>query len=126
MRDDRDKANIAARNYSEFNHEWRKRADAAEATVATLTAQVEAMRGEPIETAPRNGTMILVFFRRKGWRAVTWEDPWGEDPARAIWCVNDDKHGPYPLRGYMAGDDTHWMPMPIPPAALTTENQTNG
>jgi hypothetical protein len=51
MRDDRDKAKIAARNYSEFNHEWRKRADAAEATVATLTAQVEAIRGAAEEAA---------------------------------------------------------------------------
>lgn len=51
MRDDRDKAKIAARNYSEFNHEWRKRADAAEATVATLTKKMEAMRGAAEEAA---------------------------------------------------------------------------
>jgi hypothetical protein len=70
---------------------------------------------QTIESAPRNGTTILVFFRGKGWRTVTWEDPWGENPDSAIWCVTDDKRGPYPLRGYLDGDDTHWMTLPEPP-----------
>jgi len=70
---------------------------------------------QPIETAPRDGREILVFFRNKGVRQVSWQDPWGENPDHALWCVDDDKHGPYPLRGYSAGADTHWQPLPEPP-----------
>lgn len=70
---------------------------------------------QPIETAPRDGTPILVSFKNKGVFRVTWEDPWGDDPDMAIWCVDDEKHGPYPLRGYVDGDDMGWMPLPTPP-----------
>lgn len=46
MRDERDKAKIAASNYAEFNHEWRKRCDA-------LHAHTEAAVRRALETAAR-------------------------------------------------------------------------
>lgn len=75
---------------------------------------------QPIETAPKDGTLILISFGEKGVRAVSWDSPW-DDPVtfeNGIWCVDDDKHGPYPLRGYNEDGynaPTHWMPLPNPP-----------
>lgn len=88
----------------------------------TLTDKVEALEPRPIDTAPKDGTPILVFFDRPGlgWMRVTWDDPHG-DGDYAIWCVDDNKHGPYPLRGYSEGDDLAWMPLP---AALTKEGKS--
>lgn len=83
--------------------------------IAELEAEVvrlKAGRGwQPIETAPKDGTLILVSFGAKGVRAVSWEDD--------LWCVDDDKHGPYPLRGYSYSTftaPTHWMPLPAKPS----------
>jgi hypothetical protein len=45
MRDERDKKAIAAKNYADFNHEWRKRAERAEADNARL-------RGRPATSVP--------------------------------------------------------------------------
>ena len=73
------------------------------------------MEWQPIETAPKDGTRILVNFHGRV-KEVFWDDPYGENMTFAIWCVDDDKHGPYPLRGYSEGDDTHWMPLPEPPS----------
>ncbi len=74
----------------------------------------------PIETAPKDGKLILVNFKIKGVRAVSWDSPFHDEVTEenGIWCVDDDKHGPYGLRGY--NDDgptapTHWMPLPLPP-----------
>lgn len=39
MRDERDKAQIASANYASFNHEWRQRAEAAEAKLAEVLAE---------------------------------------------------------------------------------------
>ena len=75
---------------------------------------------KPIATAPKDGTLILVHFKSKGVRAVSWDSPFHDEVTEenGIWCVDDDKHGPYGLRGY--NDDgptapTHWMPLPAPP-----------
>ena len=74
------------------------------------------MTWQPIETAPKNGTRILVYFRDMGVHAVLWTDFDGDsDSEYAGWYVDDNKNGPYPLRGYIAGDDTHWMPLPEAP-----------
>ncbi len=62
---------------------------------------------QPIETAPKDGTEILVYFETLGVKQVSWYDD--------LWAVDDGKHGPYFLRGYRDGDDTHWMPLPAGP-----------
>lgn len=73
-----------------------------------------------IETAPKDGTLILVHFRCKGVRAVFWGSPFYDevDESNGLWCVDDDKHGPYALRGYTVtgpSAPTHWMRLPAPP-----------
>jgi hypothetical protein len=71
---------------------------------------------QPIETAPRDGSRILVWFRTHGAVSVSWDDPDGDTDSKwAIWCVDDFKHGPWSVRGYREGDDTHWMPLPDGP-----------
>jgi hypothetical protein len=71
----------------------------------------------PIETAPKDGTRILVAFKKRnlngGVHAVSWGNLYGEaTPESGVWCVDDQKHGPYPLRGYLDEDVIGWMPLP--------------
>ena len=44
MRDERDKQAIAAKNYADFNHEWRKRAEKAEAERNEALNQLDSER----------------------------------------------------------------------------------
>lgn len=69
---------------------------------------------QPIDTAPKDGTEILVFVPPAKWsggyvRSVMWV----EDSDHSCWCVEDNKLGPFALRG---GSPTHWMQLPEPPA----------
>lgn len=71
---------------------------------------------QPIEIAPKDGTGILVSFGTMGIWLVSWEEPANCD--WSIWCTDDNKHGPYALRGYSdegPRSPTHWMPLPKPP-----------
>lgn len=71
-------------------------------------AAIDAMQEwMPIETAPKDGSTILVWFVPHGALSVFWEDD--------IWCVSNQKCDPLPVRGYRTGEDTHWMPLPEPP-----------
>lgn len=72
-----------------------------------------------IESAPKN-TSVLVFASRQmfvAWFQDDATDPYHEDDEGAsdfngLWCVTDNKHGPYSLRG---GLPSHWAPLPGPP-----------
>jgi hypothetical protein len=63
------------------------------------------MEWQPIETAPRDYTDILVVNDR-GQAVVFWEK------VDEKWIVQDHKHCDRPLRG---SEPTHWMPLPEPP-----------
>lgn len=57
---------------------------------------------QPIDTAPRDGTVVLIYAPpHAGLGDIICKASWHED---AGWCVDE-------LR-----DVTHWMPMPSPPA----------
>lgn len=60
---------------------------------------------QPIETAPKDGTAILVSEGRFI-HCVEWNDEY------EWWAVDDNKLGPFRLRGTAP---THWMPLPPPP-----------
>lgn len=77
-------------------------------------AQEKLREWQPIETAPKDGTAILVYTG-SGWYVTAWLQ--GDDTDAGIdwWYVDDNKHGPYPLRG---NSPTHWMPLPNPPATI--------
>ena len=61
-----------------------------------------------IETAPKDGTVVLLAGCRKPVAAA-----WLEDEID-YWHVDDNKRGPFALRG---PGPTHWMPFPAPPAS---------
>lgn len=55
---------------------------------------------QPIETAPKDGSSILVSFGAMGVWQVLWSDRDGDSCSEyAIWCVDDNSNGPYPRGG---------------------------
>lgn len=86
-------------------------ADVAKLIAAVRSAPplAESVEGwQPIETAPKDGTEILIWgIGLCCSSAVCWlshDIDW--------WHVEDGKHGPWPIRG---ASPTHWMPLPAPP-----------
>lgn len=67
----------------------------------------------PMDTAPRDGTEILVLFKRIGAKMVSWTTRDNEPCSEyAHWHVDDGKYDLYPLRGYNEEDDVGWKPQP--------------
>jgi hypothetical protein len=68
---------------------------------------------QPIATAPKDGTVILVT---NGWNiaCARWDDDsWPYAANNARWSISDWHNDPIHLRGgYMS---THWMPLPSLP-----------
>lgn len=88
-------------------------------------AVAEAVAWRPMETAPRDGTRILVNFKPHGALTVAWTT--SESLNIPIWCVNDFKFGPYPLRGYSRDGELGWMPLPHaenPQGPAASESET--
>jgi hypothetical protein len=90
--------------------------DALEAEVARLTQEQESRGWRPIETAPKDGSAVLVYFPDIGVCEVLWSTQVFED---GFWSVSDNKFEDRPLRGWST-EPTHWMPVPDPPAALAS------
>ncbi len=65
---------------------------------------------QPMSTAPKDGTRILIAFGNQVHMVCWYED---------IWCVDDNKNELYPFRGYRDNDGPcaprGWMPAPEPP-----------
>ena len=84
--------------------------------VAQLERELEAVRKDAgwraIDTAPKDGTAVLVSEGRFCY-CVEWNEEFD------WWAVDDNKLGPFRLRGQAP---THWMPLPPPPDAAK-ENQ---
>lgn len=105
-------------------HEWRD-------TITTLLTALEGnLQGNlagsgavPMsDDAKQVGKPCLVYFKPHGWLRVEWGSSYLEDdeitPENGIWMVDDFKHGPYAVRGYCDGDDTHYRPVPTPPLPM--------
>jgi hypothetical protein len=80
----------------------------------------ESITWQTMESAPKDGAAILVYTDRM-MAVVRWsdpdrpyaaDDPYGAKSKYAYWHVNDNKHGPFALRG---PEPTHWMPLPAKP-----------
>lgn len=71
---------------------------------------------QPIETAPKDGTQILLFDP-----SGTWDpDLASFSPRVAVGAWKDFPNGHGEWRGYYSGlsaveEPTHWMPLPEPP-----------
>lgn len=101
---------------------WRTWGDTEAEAIAAWNRRALRQGGEAwqaMDSAPKDGTPILVWFDKPGLGVlrVTWEAPQGQDDEWAIWCVDDNKFGPYALRGYSEGDAKAWQPLPPPPGA---------
>ena len=73
-----------------------------------LKADAGLSEWQPIETAPKDGTDILVMTGET-MHVVRWINIHGDFD---YWAVDDNKHGPFTLRGKAP---TNWMPLPEPP-----------
>jgi hypothetical protein len=62
-----------------------------------------------IETAPKNETPILIDFGSLGIHRVIWTTSINGTEG---WCVEDNKYGPYALRGYQEDEIRGWLPLP--------------
>jgi len=102
--------------YVKHLEEWDECGDSLEAR-EIIRELLEDRQWRPLETAPRDGTRILVYFKRHGWLTAAWTSP--ENSSFEIWCVDDFKFGPYAIRGYIETDVLGWMPLPEPPAERT-------
>jgi hypothetical protein len=76
-------------------------------------AHADASPWLPIETAPKDGTAILVSEGRFC-HCVEWIDEF------EWWAVDDNKLGPFRLRG---AAPTHWMPLPPAPDAARQQQE---
>lgn len=75
----------------------------ANAEILRLAAEVERLRDErewrPIETAPKNGTEVLLWCERRQGHFI------------GVWDSSSDRWKSFGNTIYA----THWMPMPEPP-----------
>ena len=86
-----------------------------EAAIAAIQSQPDVVVGgwQPIETAPKDGTRVLLYLAAP-WSRVElarWYQPWGN------WQTDGDE--PDPFRDEYCGIGsqlpTHWQPLPPPP-----------
>lgn len=72
----------------------------------------EALNWQPIETAPKDGTKILVINNRGNQAVVLWG---GISAEGWVPMFSDATPNPF-LNGGCGSVCTHWMPLPKPPS----------
>lgn len=127
IREMRDEWQALAQNYQIGDPSWIAHKAHAYAANEIITA-LESLTPAPetprsMDSAPRDGTPIQVYFKGRinQWVTVSWTD---NENSRGwpIWCVDDFKHGPYPLRGYIETDAIGWLPLPPTPETQGDNN----
>lgn len=93
--------------------------EALPALLDRIEALEAGLRWQPIESAPRDGSYMLIATEsHDGGMTVARFDPeWGDD---GWWMLDDGKNFEIPLRG---PEPTHWMPRPAPPARALLEGE---
>ena len=105
---------------TELESQLAQRFDAADVATASAqgfrdgVAKGQQARWQPIETAPKDGQAILVTDGMDCY-CVEWDEEFD------WWTVDDNKLGPFRLRG---SAPTHWMP--LPPAPGPADGESNG
>jgi len=90
--------------------------------VDTPAPELNLLAWQPIETAPKDGTRILIWFVHANAR-------FSKDPIAEGWAAAHEAHwidhngGGWTWHG-ICGVATLWQPLPNPP--VTTEGQDNG
>jgi hypothetical protein len=66
----------------------------------------------PIETAPKDGTRVLLMLRgpKPPEMIARWTQAWTSEDDDPLEWINDEENAIY-------GTATHWHPLPAPPAA---------
>jgi len=80
-----------------------------------LRTELDKRKWQPIETAPRDGTRIIVNQSNTMFHKFA-EVHWGQAPNYKIGWVGHDNEGTY-----LSKNPTHWMPLPDAPAADAAE-----
>lgn len=100
---------------------------AAIKTIATalMEARQAALEWQPIDTAPRDATAILLFHERfgivQGWYApleISHDHEGNDNSEGDLWVLCDDAievEVEHHDNRYWDGPVTHWMPLPQPP-----------
>lgn len=101
--------------------------DTYRAMLAAAPKQAEAVpQWQPIETAPKDGRKLLLFYTNSLGRARTVVACWVTDEEAAEsdhdgfgleagWYERIDNWGEYSQVGIHEGEPSHWMPLPPPP-----------
>lgn len=94
--------------------DWAAFLSAAPAPPIVLT-DTPADPWQPIETAPKDGTEVMLWLRSPFDRVekARWYEPWHN------WTTGDLPHDPEigDVYGIGCAVPTHWMPLPKPPSA---------
>ena len=77
----------------------------------------DAARWQPIETAPKDGTRVLLYWH--GIVKLGWFGPASRIDRGACWRTNTTEGGP-------SATPSHWMPLPHPPAIDRAMAQEGG
>ena len=107
----------------------KSRCEEIEAAYRADRAERAAPAWQPIETAPRDGTSVLIFLpesTRAKVREASWAVPWDGAPAEQCFWVTPTGPGG---RGYMILPlaVTRWMPLPAgPDPSSGAEGSGNG
>jgi hypothetical protein len=77
---------------------------------------------QPIETAPKDGSCVLVTGRFGGRQRPIPCDAWQRTP-RIVWFEMHRTWLGFPSGKALDGEPTHWRPLPEPPAITTIQAQ---
>ena len=95
--------------------------DLARAAIAALNPPPGNGGGwQPIETAPKDGTYVLIATESHdgGMTTACWDAEWSS--SSGWWLLDNGKDPEIPLRG---AEPTHWMPLPAAPSIADRTNQ---
>lgn len=75
------------------------------------------MSWQPIETAPKDGTEVLLWFAQFETRRIGAWMPWGDSSYPFLWqdCHGGNLHRPWKYEDENYDYPTHWHPLPEPP-----------
>jgi hypothetical protein len=84
------------------------------------------MEWQPIETAPKDGRKLILFYMNRNNKARTVMATWVTDEEAAEtdtdgvgleagWYESIDNWSDYSQVAIFEGEPTHWMPLPLPP-----------
>lgn len=78
---------------------------------------ISEMEWQPIEIAPRDGSLILAWNKIGGMYVVGWQPAYGPTPLDEDHWDNVGSKNSHPSLHFNQYFFSHWMPLPFPPSA---------